>query len=81
MQHTIRYYADNSSMGDTPPSACDQYRAWAYATLVAAYPDHYVEIWDTPSLVTASTSDEDNRDDIIEYCARLWDACPWDWIV
>ena len=75
---TIIYYADDASMGDTPPDACQRYRTWALAQLQDAYPTHAVQVLAIPSLGICWT-DDDNRDAIYDYCHRLWDRCPWDW--
>jgi hypothetical protein len=77
--YTIRYYAADETMGDTSPTACDRYRDWAGATLKTRYPQHMIEVWNTPSLDQAWTDDEAHRDQILETCARLWDMCQWDW--
>lgn len=76
----IIYYAADSSMGNTNEHDCSEYRSWATRQLVAEYPDYDIEVKDEESLVVAWTNDEENRGGIIEFCSRLWDSCPWDWV-
>lgn len=76
---TITYFAADETMGDTPSAACEQYRTWAYHALKDAYPLHRIYVMNTPSLTTCTTNDEDHRDAIVDFCAYLWDRCPWDW--
>lgn len=76
----ITYYASNDSMGDTSPEACQQFRDWAKVQLIKEYPNYLIEVSAEPSLSTAATDDFDNEDEIKEFCHRLWDNCPWDWL-
>ena len=76
---TIIYHAADDTMGDTPPEACQDYRAWAHRELCARFPGRYVTVDDAPSPQQCWTDDETRRDEILDACARLWDECPWDW--
>jgi hypothetical protein len=75
----IEYYAENGTMGDTSCADCDKYREWATKKIEAQYPSYDVIVLNKPSLISAWTDDEDNRDEIIDFCARLWDICDWEW--
>ena len=75
----ITYYASNDSMGDTSERDCELFRAWAAKEIKAEYPEHNVTVSGEQSLVTAETDDDRNEDEIIDFCSRLWDSCPWDW--
>ena len=75
----IRYYAPDDTMGDNSSEACMAYRRWAREELMRAYPQHHVAVVDAPSLDECWTSDEDAREEIQDFCSRLWDRCPWDW--
>jgi len=76
---TITYYADNGSMGDTSEHDCDKYREWAQRELERKYPSHKIEVTQEQATVTARTDDLENEEEILDFCARLWDSCPWDW--
>ena len=76
----IIYHASNETMGDTPPVACNDYRSWAHRALCAEFPNAVVTVDDANVLDQCWTDDEARRDKIQEFCARLWDICPWDWI-
>lgn len=76
----ITYYAANETMGETPSQQCEAYRAWALAQLRAEYPTHEVSVLDAPSIEQSVTDDEDRLDEIADFCSRLWDRCPWDWL-
>ena len=76
---TITYYAANDTMGDTSDTDCDAYREWAEAEIRAEFPDHSVEVSTDQSLKNAWTDDFDREDEILDFCHRLWDRCPWDW--
>lgn len=76
---SITYYADDTTMGSTGEDDCELYRSWAQAELEAEYPDHIIEVVERPSPHTSETDDENRRDEIIDFCGRLWDRCPWDW--
>lgn len=75
----ITYYAANDTMGDTSAQDCDAYRAWATEQLRNEYPEHEISVANAPSLDQVRTDDEERREEIAEFCARLWDRCPWDW--
>lgn len=75
----IEYYAANSTMGDTLDADCDKYRQWASEQIENEYPGYKVDVIDKGSLVNSWTNDEEKRDEIIDYCSRLWDRCPWNW--
>ena len=75
----IKYYADNSSMGDTSDADCDAFRVWAMVQIRVTYPEHKVSVHAVPSLNVCSTNDEERECDIMDFCSRLWDRCPWDW--
>ena len=75
----IIYYADNGSMGDTSDNQCDLYREWAEKELKAEYPNYDITVTTDDNMATAWTDDEENRDEIIEFCSNLWSDCPWDW--
>lgn len=80
MTYSITYFADDASMGDTKPEDCDLYREWALDEIVKAYPQHVVEVTAKPSLKQTTTDDDANEADIIDFCDRLWDRCPWTWV-
>jgi glutathione peroxidase-family protein len=73
----IKYYADNDTMGDTYFEDCNAFRRWAAAQLRTEYPDHIIQVINGPSLEQFQTDDEENREEIADFCARLWDRCPW----
>jgi hypothetical protein len=73
----IKYYADNDTMGDTSEEDCDAFRIWAATQLRTEYPDHIIQVINGPSLEQFQTDDEENREAIADFCARLWDRCPW----
>jgi hypothetical protein len=77
---TIRYYAADETMGDTPEAQCALYRTWAQHQLEAAYPNYEIEVSAEPSLQTCWTDDSDHEDEIRDFCAALWDDCPWEWL-
>ena len=76
----IVYHASDETMGDTPAVACLDYRAWAHRELCARFPHAVVVVDDAPSLDQCWTDDEARREEIQDFCARLWDLCPWDWL-
>ena len=73
----ITYFADDSSMGDTSGEDCNAFRSWAENELRQTYPGHTIEVSDKPSLSQVHTDDEENRDEIEDFCSRLWDRCDW----
>ena len=74
----IEYLACNQDMGDLTDKECDLYRAWALRQIESRYPTHIVSVTDRTGIVSTITDDEENREDIVDFCSRLWDACPWD---
>lgn len=78
--NTITYHAATSTMGDTTEFQATNFREWAKEQLTAKFPAYDIDVSSEESLVTAYTDDEDARDEIIDYCSRLWDSCPWDWL-
>lgn len=77
---SITYFASDENMGDTSPEDCALYRDWARSELRKEYPDHRIEVSDDPSLQQVTTDDEDNQEEIEEFCYRLWERCTWDWV-
>lgn len=77
--HTIVYYAADDSLGASSEADCDRYRDWAESALRAAYPNHRIVVSAQPATQTAWTDDIVHEDAILDFCARLWDECPWDW--
>jgi len=75
----IEYYAANSTMGDTSDEDCEKYRQWATEQIKNEYPGHNVNVINQESLVNSWTNDEEKKEEIIDFCSRLWDRCPWDW--
>jgi hypothetical protein len=76
----IQYYAASSTMGDTPESDCNAYRDWAKAEIEAAYKDAQVEVLNEENLdVSARTDEDEQQEEVNEFCYRLWDRCPWNW--
>lgn len=73
----INYSTDNNSMGDTSDQNCDKFREWAKEELEREYPDYDITVSDEQK--NLYTDDIDNEDEIIDFCSRLWDNCPWDW--
>jgi hypothetical protein len=78
-EYTITFYAPDETMGDTPPLACEQFRGWALRQLHAAFPGYHVRVLAEPGLRQALTNDAQREGEIADFCARLWDRCPWDW--
>jgi len=76
--NTIIYYAASGSMGDISNQDCNNYRDWAMSQLDREYPDYQITVSSELSLEIVYTDDEKNRDQIIDFCSRLWDNCPWD---
>lgn len=72
----IEYYASNTTMGDTSDEDCGAYRKWAEAQLVAEYPGADVSVINAEGGIW--TDNEELRDEIIEFCHRLWDRCDWE---
>ena len=75
----IRYYAHTDDMGDITTHEAEGYRAWAKQAIENEYPGHDVEVINAPALEFVATDDENRRDEIVDFCARLWDSCPWLW--
>jgi len=65
-------------MGDTPDDDCDYFRDWAEDQLRAEFPSHKIKVSEDRSLNQIWTDDEDSREKIQDFAARLWDKCPWD---
>ena len=80
MKKKIRYYADDSTMGDTTSEHCGLYREWALSQIEAEFPDHDVEVLNEPSTQNCWTNDYDNEEEIRDFCNRLWESCDWDFI-
>ena len=74
----ITYHAPDNTMGNTPPDACAQFRAWAKSELEREFPEHIITVTDEPSVSQVHTDDEENEDHILTFCRHLWDRCPWD---
>lgn len=70
---SIKYYAENSSMGDNGETFCNAYRAWALEELQREFPNHRVEVLNEPSLRTSNTDDGENMEEINDFCHELWD--------
>ena len=82
---TITYRASTDTMGDTSPVHAEKFREWAFAQLEARFPDEDIEVLDDAGnqCSTAYSYDPetaDLHDEIVDFCANLWDRCPWDWI-
>ena len=82
---TITYRASTYTMGDTSPFQADKFREWAQAQLEARFPDEDIEVLDeigSQCVTNYGYSQEtaDLHDEIVDFCAELWDKCPWDWI-
>ena len=75
----ITYYAANDTMGDTTDADCTAYRVWAKSEIQAGFPGHAVEVSSVQSLETAWTDDSCSAGEILDFCRRPWDRCPWDW--
>ena len=69
----IIYYAADETMGDMSHEECNGFRSWALGQLLEEYPTHQITVSGSPSLVTVYTDDEALRDEIQDYCSRLWD--------
>jgi hypothetical protein len=76
----IEYFAADQNMGDTSADDCSAFRQWAREQLEEEYPAHDIRISTAQSLDQRITNNEENRDEIVDFCSRLWDNCPWDWI-
>lgn len=74
----IIYYAADGSMGDTSPEDCEKFREWAQRELRERYPSMEITVTDKPSSMPVTTDDLENEEEIIDFCSRLWDSCPWD---
>ena len=75
----ITYFASDDTMGDTSPEDCAAYRRWAQAELEAAYPEATVEVTAETAVRGAWTDAIEREEEIEEFCARLWERCPWTW--
>lgn len=76
----IKYYAEDSSMGDTSGKNCKLYREWALSVIQENFPDYDVEVLNEPSTVQTWTNDHEKEEEIADFCHRLWDSCPWDFV-
>lgn len=74
----ITYYASTSDMGDTTVREAEQFRSWSEQEIASAFPGYQVEVSSAEHWSQTKTDDEARRDEIEEFCARLWDRCPWE---
>ena len=81
----ITYHADDTSLGDTSSADCANFRAWARDQIADKFPDHYAEVDGrdhysevTFSEVRADEEEEEEQNEIAEFCSNLWESCPWD---
>jgi hypothetical protein len=84
----IAFYADDDSMGNLSAAQCDQFRSWACEEIAREYKGFvavvYHESYSSHSRVDFEGMEGEIEDEyaaraeIEEFCARLWDRCPWD---
>ena len=73
----IIFHAEDCSMGDTSPEDCNKFRQWALRVIRDRFPEYEVEVSAEPSLSPVHTDDDLNAEEIVRFCGRLWDRCPW----
>jgi len=73
----ITYRAATCNMGEATEQDGDNYRTWAENAIRAKYPDSKIEVLDVDSKTTVDADEYDEEISALEFCASLWDSCPW----
>jgi len=76
----IKYFASNSSMGDTTDFECEKYREWAALKLKEEFPNHDIIVSADECLHSVETNDAAIDDEATDFCNGLWDGCCWEWL-
>ena len=76
----IIYFADDSRLGDLNETECKHFRKWVWEELEKRFPNHDISVVDEQAWEICYTDDTENEDEIIDFCKRLWDNCPWDFV-
>lgn len=74
---SIEYRAATCNMGESTEQDGENFRAWAAEMIANEYPDAEVEVLDEDRQTVVTADDYDDENEALEFCASLWDLCPW----